>query len=434
MRWLPDLTRTVAILLALYALSLLDRNLISLMVAPMRADLGLSETQIGLLQGYAFAVFYVVCGVPLGLLADRAPRKFVIFGGVLLWSLATVSCGLARTFPELLLARFAVGVGEAALIPAAYSLLGDIAPRSQLALAMAVFTTGAMVGSGLSIILGGVLVQLLTAFGPVELFGVSFEPWQTTFVLVGAVGIPLTLLSLLLPEPRSFADGDVRRPDSQEAAGFVSFVGSHKGFLAVHFLGYAAIYTASAGGSGWAPVYLQQTFGWSTARIGAAVGAGVVVCGLAGSLLAGHWIQRQLQQGNHAAPLSYFAVGAIVVALLGGIAPWTGSGTTFVLLYVSTSFFTVCAAAAGTALTLVTPPPFRGRVAALFTMVFNLIGAGTGPLIVGATSQHFAGDHGLSVALTVTYVGSGMAAAGLLWIGARIMPPPIAPGSFAADP
>ena len=419
------LWRVVAILLALYALSLLDRNLIALMIAPIRADLGISQTQIGLLQGYAFATFYVVCGIPLGLLADLVSRKWVILGGAMLWSLATMACALANSFPELLLARFAVGAGEAALLPAAYSLLGDIAPRSRLAMAMTVFTIGAIVGSGLSIVVGGVLVQWLNGIGPVSLFGIALQPWQATFALVGAVGLPLTPLALFLPEPRSASSAPAQVPDPPGTADFASFLRTHKAFLACHFLGYAAIYTASAGGGGWAPVFIEQQFGWHMAQIGTAIGAGIVVCGVAGSLLAGHWIQTQLQKGNHAAPLTYFTVGGLLIALLGGLAPWAGNGFAFVLLYASTCLFAVCAAAAGTALTLVTPPLFRGRVAALFTMAFNLIGAGSGPLIVGAISQHIGGNHALAIALTVNYVCGGVIAALLLRAGARIMPVPI---------
>lgn len=413
-RWSPTLVRTVAILLLLYALSLLDRHLLALVVEPVRADLRISEVQIGLLQGFAFSTFYVLCGVPLGWAADVYSRRLVIFIGVVFWSLATAACGLAYDFHSLLIARFGVGMGEAALIPAAYSLIGAVAPRAKLSMAMAVFSTGAIVGSGAANIFGGLLVKTLEDIGAETLGGHTFEPWQLAFLIVGVLGLPLALLALALPDPSREADaGQVTAP-AIDSASFRDFLASRWRFFVPHFLGFSFIYFVSAAGSAWAPTFLQRTYGWNMAQAGSSIGFAVLGFGVIGFLFAGYWIDKQLATGRSDAPLRYFTGGALFLVVIGGVAPHLGSGGAYAVLYGSTHLFTVCAAAAGTALTLVTPPQFRARVAAMFTVVFNLIGSGAGPYFVGVLTQEYLSEDALGLSLSIAYIVGGLLAATFL--------------------
>jgi len=159
----------VGILTVAYTFSYIDRQILSLMVGPIRADLGISDSAFSLLHGLAFAVFYTLLGVPIGRLADRRNRRNIIALGVAFWSLATVCCGLARSFWQLFAARVAVGVGEAALSPAAYSMLADLFPKEKLGRAIGIYSSGVFVGIGLSFIIGGMLIATIEAMGGITL-------------------------------------------------------------------------------------------------------------------------------------------------------------------------------------------------------------------------------------------------------------------------
>ena len=139
----------VAILVIAFIFSFVDRIIIGLLVEPIKQDLGVSDFGIGMLGGLAFAVFYALVGIPIGRLADRYSRRKIIGIGIFLWSLATAACGLAKNFWHLFLARVGVGVGEAALSPAAYSMIADFFPKEKLGRALGVYQAGAFVGAGI---------------------------------------------------------------------------------------------------------------------------------------------------------------------------------------------------------------------------------------------------------------------------------------------
>ena len=185
----------VGVLALASMLGYVDRTILNLLVEPIKADLGIDDFQISLLQGMAFDVFYALAGIPLARWADRHDRCRLIAIGVALWSAMTVCCGLATNFWQLFLARAGVGIGEAALVPATFSLLADLFPRPLLARANSVFLLGAAVGAGAALLAGAHLLALLHGTQvDVPVFG-RLDDWQVTFV---AVGLPGLLLSLLL--------------------------------------------------------------------------------------------------------------------------------------------------------------------------------------------------------------------------------------------
>jgi MFS family permease len=195
----------VAVLVLAFVFSFIDRIVIALLVEPIKADLGISDFDIGLLQGFAFAIFYALLGIPIGRLSDRISRRGIIATGIAVWSLMTAACGLARSFFGLFLARVGVGVGEATLSPAAYSMISDYFPREKLGRALGVYQSGAMLGAGIAFLVGGAAVQLLSAYdgqvlpvlGPVRM-------WQLAFF---AVGLPGLLIALLMLTVRSQCGG-----------------------------------------------------------------------------------------------------------------------------------------------------------------------------------------------------------------------------------
>ncbi len=190
---------TVAILMVAYVLSFIDRQILNLLVGPIHRDLAISDTEMSLLMGLSFALFYTLCGIPLGRMADNRSRRGLILFGVLVWSAMTAACGLARSYWQFLTFRVGVGVGEAALSPAAYSLIADSFPRERRATAISVYSMGIYLGSGLAFLLGGLVIKFASAQGDVHLplFG-EVRPWQLIFLILGAAGVLFCLLLLAI--------------------------------------------------------------------------------------------------------------------------------------------------------------------------------------------------------------------------------------------
>src|SRR5689334_15504740 len=201
----------------------LDRQVLSLLVPAIERDLQISDTQMSYLIGLSFSVFYTVLGLPIAWWADRASRRNIMAGGVTLWSLMTMLCGVAASYPRLLLARIGVGVGEATLSAPSVSLIADYFPRERVGIAMSVWSLGTFLGSGLAYFIGGWVVGAVTAAGTVRLpLAGLLRPWQLVFVLVGAPGLLIALLMLTVRDPR--ARGDRRAPDMAGGARLFRYV------------------------------------------------------------------------------------------------------------------------------------------------------------------------------------------------------------------
>ena len=199
----------VSLCMVAYIFSFIDRQVITLLIQPIRADLQISDTQFSLLHGLAFALLYATAGIPIARLADSRSRPMIISVGIFVWSLATALCGVAKNFAQLFMARMAVGVGEAALSPAAYSMITDSFPKSRLGMALGVYSSGSFLGGGLAFIIGGAAIALVEQWGAqqVPLIGLV-KPWQMTFFIVGLPGILVAALFILTvrdPERKGLA-------------------------------------------------------------------------------------------------------------------------------------------------------------------------------------------------------------------------------------
>lgn len=410
-------SRAVVVLLLLYALSLIDRQILNLMVDPIRRDLGISQVQIGFLQGFAFATFYTLCGMPLGWAADRYNRRLLIFGGVIVWALATTACGLANSYVELLVARFAVGAGEAALLPAAYSILSDLFRRERLTQAMSLFSIGAMIGSGTALAVGGLVVAYAASGGIMAVPWLGHvRPWQFVFLIIGLPGLVMAFLVFLFPEPIRY------HPPSKHRSGerLMPFLRERTMLLACHFGGFSLIYLVSSGASAWAPTYLSRTFGLPIGQIGLAYGAMTLLFGVIGFLGSGRIVGLAFARGVRDAHFRYPAIGALLLAANGALAtivPWPWLS---ILLFGANGLFTTVAAVSAASLQLVAPPHLRGRVSALFLVVFNMLGAGLGPLAVAFAAEHVTGNEaGLGPAMRLVFLIFSLLAAALLFAGMR---------------
>lgn len=418
------------VLAFLYWFSILDRFIISLLVDPIKRDMGISDVQFGLLHGFAFAITYALFGLMAGALADRASRRWVIFASVSVWSLATAACGMAQQFWHLLLARVGVGVGEAGLNPSATSMLTDLFPRHRLTSAMAVYTIGATVGSGTAYLLGGIIVGLVSQVETytLPLIG-EIRSWQAVFFILGIPGVLLSFVIFTLPEP-------VRRHRREVQAGatfwrniyssyreLMKFMQSRLRFFLCHYSGFA-VASAVVGGCGvWYPAHMGRTFGWSSGKIGLTLGLTIVVAGVTGKLICGRVVDAMYDRGFRDAQLRWYASCLLVATPIGIIAttsanPWVFLGGVCAFL-VLLSPLPACYAAS---LNLVTPNELRGAGVAFFSATAGLIGIGGGPILIAAASDHiFSGpaDIGLGMA-TIIAVCCPLGAA-LLALGCRAM-------------
>lgn len=196
---------TVAVLMVIYVFNFMDRTILNLLVAPIKKDLQISDTQMSYLMGFSFALFYTLFGFPIGRLADRANRKSLIGAGLFLWTMMTAGCGLARQYWQFLLLRVGVGVGEAALGPSAYSIITDCFPKEKLGRALSLYSYGIFLGAGIAVLVGGTVAQWAATQGPIDLpvVGIVF-PWQVVFLIVGFAGLP-PLLTIREPLRRGGA-------------------------------------------------------------------------------------------------------------------------------------------------------------------------------------------------------------------------------------
>ncbi|TAK54316.1 MAG: MFS transporter [Gammaproteobacteria bacterium] len=391
------------ILLALTAtLAYIDRTLLNLLVEPIKADLSLSDTQVGVLQGVAFSLFYGTLSVPIGRLADATSRKRVIMTAMLAWSAVTAATGFATSYLTMFLCRAGVAAGEAGVSPASGSMIADLFPRARLALPMSVYTMSIYVGSGLALFLGGWMIGQFEGQPTVAvpLLG-EMVPWRASFVIVGLLGIPwFLLIGVALREPRRTehttyqlqrnAEGSL---SIREVAGFLL---RYRSFFAGHFLGFTLALAMISGMLAWMPTILIRVFSMPIEEVGRAFGLAYILCGLAGAFLGGWCSNRLSARGRRQAPLEL-----AMLAPLGALACTAGlllvdDPTLALALCGGTVFFiapTISLSAA--AYLLVTPNRVRAQVSGLFLMVTGVLGIGTGPIIVAMITDGVFADEGM---------------------------------------
>src|ERR1700760_2528163 len=231
----------VAVLTAIGAVGFVDRQVLALLVEPLKKDLGLTDTQIGVLQGFSFVILYATAGVPLGFAVDRYSRRLIIFLGVVAWSAATVLSGLSHSYNELLLARICVGLGEAALGPAAYSMLSDLFPKFRLAIAFSVFNFGLVLGSILALLVSGQVITSAAHGLVFPLIGWR-NVWQSTFIIIGVPGCLFSLLIFLIPEPVRR-----KRANTPTAAHLFDFLRTRRTFLILHTAWFSLLLAVAYG-------------------------------------------------------------------------------------------------------------------------------------------------------------------------------------------
>lgn len=409
---------TVAILLLAYVLSFIDRQILNLLVEPIRRDLDITDTQMSLLMGLSFAIFYTIAGIPLGRIADSRSRRGLIAAGVFFWSLMTAACGLAKTYWHFVVFRIGVGAGEAALSPAAYSLMADSFPPDRRATAISVYSMGIYLGAGMAFLLGGLVVGFASAQGEVILpvFGMV-RPWQLIFLVLGAAGICFCLILLALKEPsRKGIGAGVSVPLAEVGAYLMSI---RKAVLC-HNLGFAFLSFASYGASAWIPTFFIRNHGLSAAEVGVYYGTLVMVAGSLGIVFGGRVADMLAQKGYTDANMR-IGVAAATLTLLCNVVYLIGD----IRLVWFIMFFNVFTVAmpfgvAPAAIQELMPNAMRGQTSAIYLFVVTLIGLGIGPTAVALATDYIFMDD-FAVRYSIFWVASiaTLTSVILLWLGLK---------------
>lgn len=407
---------TVIALLVAYVLSFADRQIMSLLVGPVKADLGLNDTQFSLLSGLAFALFFTVMGLPLGRLADRATRRVIVAGGTLAGGIAGILAALSGNFAQLFGARAFAGTADAALSPSAFSIIADLFPPEKRGRAFSVYSLGIYIGIGVAFGVGGALVGAFAGQPSVTLplLG-EIRSWQAVFVAIAVPSLLLAPFFLLLPEPAR--RGTAAHGEMLNVSATVSYVWERRGLFFPYFVGFGIIVLANFATLAWTPEYFIRTFGTPPAEIGATMGAMMAAAGALG-VVAGGWFNDWLH-----------ARGRQDAVLITGIVTCIGFMTSSILfplmptpdlakLFLAPVFFfgAFASGAAPAAIGAVTPNEMRGQVSALYLLVINFLGIGLGPTVPALfTDFLFRDEARLGASLILTAAVTGLPAAWLLW-------------------
>jgi MFS family permease len=388
----------VSILIATAVLSFTDRQVLSLLVDPIRGDLAISDTQMSLLLGIAFALVYGAAGVPLGFLADRISRRNLIFAGVLVWSLGTIACGCARDFGELFASRIIVGLGEGVLAPSAISLISDYFPPQRRGTAVALFLSGIAMGSGVAILIGGAVLHLIEANASGWMG--RYAPWRMVLLLVGGPGLLWALVILLIREPaRRATEADAQVDSETRAAG-----SRWKRVAPVYVTLAAASFVDNAMGA-WAPTLLIRDFAREPAQIGLQLGALLTIGFGGGVLVGGSLADAASARGGYRRKLKVCLIfSALILPFSFAVdAPSFGMVLAGVPLYFFLSG--IVTAVGFSAILDVIPSASRGFAMSIAFFLNVALGAGLGPTAVALANTHlFAAKMGLGPPLVSTAI------------------------------
>jgi len=401
----------VIVLMLANTVSFIDRLILSLLVTPIKQELLLSDTQVSLLQGLAFALFYCVAGLALARLADRSSRKWIVTAGVALWCVMTSLSGTARHYWQLFLYRFGVGVGEGTLSPSAYSLIAAYFPRERLSLAIGVYSLGITAGIGLAYLGGGAAIHWVSTQAAITLPGLPpLAGWRLVFALVGALGLPVVLLMLFVREPAR-APGALPASVREVIAQYRRDASRYSHVM----FGYGATSITIYAVMTWTPTFYLRHYGASITEAATILGLIALAGGLSGTWAGGLLADRLEQRGDPHAKLRvlyWSTVGLLLPAIVAPLMPTLG-GSALVLMF--TFFFGAASTGpAGAFVQSITPEPMRAQFGAIYLLALTLAGATAGPLLTALFTDYvFRDEASLGYSLSaVALVGNLLA----LWL------------------
>jgi len=386
----PQAYFALALLLAAYILSFIDRNVMAVLIGPIREDLQITDFQYSLLHGFAFSIFYIFMGIPIAKLADRSNRVRIVTVGIFLWSVMCAACGLAKSVTTLFITRIGVGVGEAALSPPAFSLLADYFPPAKQARAFAVYSLGVTVGGGLSAIVGGYVYQHFAATqGAVLPILGHVSAWQMTFIAVGAPGLIIVALLGLLREPVRRIDPHLETPKADTSvAEFWRHLNRHRRIYVGIMGAHAMLTVMTYGMLAWFIEFLIRTYGIERQDAGLQFGLLNIVGGSLGAITIGWLVQPMVRRGLIDAPARMLMIVAALVAVPAILGPLSPTPTMAVILACPAVFLLNGFYSPGvTALQMITPNHMKAQITALTLFFANLFGLALGPTIVASLTD-----------------------------------------------
>jgi MFS family permease len=401
-----------------------DQEILSLMVAPIRHDLKISDSQMSVLMGFGYSALYALLGIAMGRLVDRYSRRFLVGMGCALWSVATAGCGLAQSFWELLLLRMGVGAGQATLFPAQFSLVADYFSKDRLATPMSVLMVSLPIGQGLSYVFGGLVIGLVTAHASTTLpvIGASVRPWQIVLLLVGLPGVVLALLMYTVREPvrrdRKTGD-DASRTAYVPLREVLRYFGKNKRAYLCLSVGLALMTLTSY--DAWGPSLFIRSYGWSPGRTGVVYGLAMMISGTAGLLAGGRLAEWLAKRGYRDANMRVGMISSLAwfpTVVLFPLMPTAG----WALALFLPSYFIEAApwGVAAAALQQMTPNSMRGQATGLYRFTLYLIAGVFAPTFVAVMTDYvFHDDHALRYSIAIAGSIGQLGAAFVLWRGLK---------------
>ncbi len=367
----------LALLTVTYALSIVDRFLLGILLPQIKQDLALNDSSLGLLSGIAFALFYATLGIPLARIADRYGRKYVISVCLALFSVMTAVCGAAVNFLTLFLARVGVGVGEAGTTPASMSIISDLFRKEQRSLAMAIFSVGANVGVLIGFMLGG---YIAVHYG-----------WRQAFLIIGGPGVIVALIVAgTLREPqRGQADGlpepDMSsRPSLWAALKMLLKQPSYRNLV----LGLSMMLFVATGVVAWLPSFLDRSHGLEADEVGRMLGLAIGLAGPIGTIVLGGIVADRLSARDLRWGVWLVGIGAVVLCPAYLLVLGAPTGSLAIAAYFVPAIFGVFYQGPTAALSqAVSPVSMRATSGALLLLIGNILGLGLGPLAIGVLSD-----------------------------------------------
>lgn len=418
-------TYIVLLFFVCFAFSYLDRQIVSILVLPIKQSLALTDTQIGLLQGFSFTMCYATAGVFVARLVDRANRVKLIAVCIAIWAISTTLCGFASNFGELLVARAGTAIAEAALSPAALSIFGDMFAPRRVARASSVFMLGPYVGGGVALFGGGMLLSAAHGDGAAWLTTHGMHAWQAVFVVVGLPGLVLAaLVASTVREPmrvETLAHASQAKDVVPSLRDVMIELFVRNRFCLPYFAGYVALITLFYSHSAWFPTLLMRHFHLSPKAVGQMAAPAYMIGGILGVACAGVLATRVTNESALRKVLGFSASAAALLVPAGIAMPLVGNSTLAIVLYGTCAFTaSIAMGLAPVPLQIAVPNRMRGRSLALLVFMTNAISGGVGPLSVGYLNEHM-GQVPNSLGVALAWVGgvSAFLSAALYALAAR---------------
>ena len=380
----------LVILTLSFAVSFIDRQVLTLLIEPIKSDLNISDTQVSLLIGLAFSLFYISMAIPIARLVDKGNRINIIATGVFFWSIMTGLCGFAKNYWQLFIARMGVGVGEATLTPAVYSLIPDYFPKNKLGTAVGFYMLGMSLGTGFALVLGAAILSYVNSIGDITipLIG-TLRPWQVTFVIVGFPGVLLALLiklSIREPSRRNiFEDNSV---DMSEVT-IIPFLRSNFKTMICIIVAYSFGGMVFYGFLTWIPEHLRRAFEWDISNAGYVFGLLLATLGSLGAVLGGKFHDYLYSKGYKDAPIRCALIIFSLLLPIMVITPLVKSSELSIIMLGIFSFtMFLQQAMSPVAIQMIAPNHIRAQVVAIFFFVSSFFSIAIGPSIVAIFTDY----------------------------------------------